>query len=106
MLPNWFTAEVPVRYSISQLAIVLTGPTPETARQHGLCPYSWKHYFDPRRFELSLCWVELLPLLPLALLISCGSFEAWSLRKLDTKRLSGFRGIGLYRLKLVSSCRS
>jgi hypothetical protein len=87
--------------SVRQLLFALSGP--EVLRHDGLCPGSWKHYFDPRRFDLSLCWVELLPLVPLSLLLLFGPFEAWSLRNLEIKRLSGFRGIGLYRLKLVSA---
>lgn len=87
-----------------QLLYALTGPT--AYRRDGLCPVSWKHYFDARRFDLSLCWVELLPLVPLAILLPFGAAEAWSLTKLEKKRLSGFRGLGLYRSKLVSFCSS
>lgn len=85
--------------SARQLLFALTGP--EAYRHDGLCPISWKHYFNPRRFDFSLCWVELLPLIPLAVLLPFGAAEAWSLRKLETKRLSGFRGLGLYHAKLV-----
>jgi hypothetical protein len=85
--------------SARQLLFALTGP--EVYRHDGLCPVSWKHYFNPKRFDLTLCWVELLPLVPLAILLPFGAAEAWSLRKLETKRLSGFRGLGLYRAKLV-----
>lgn len=68
----------------------------------GLCPESWKHILNYDRFDFTLCWIEILvPVIPLALLLLSGSIEAWSLRKLPAKRLSGFRGLGLYRLKLV-----
>lgn len=93
-------------YTLGQLAFVLTGPS---MLRHGgnsdggLCPSSWKHIFNYERFDLTLCYVELLPCLPLAILLVFGSIEAWSLRKLPVKRLSGWRGLGLYRLKLVSA---
>ena len=91
------------RYTLSQLAFVLTGP--ETLRRDGLCPVSWQYVFDKRRFDLALCWIELLPLLPLAILLLCGAVEAYGIRKLPSKRLSGWRGLGLYRLKLVRKTR-
>lgn len=87
-------------YSGRQLLFALTGP--ELYRHDGLCPSSWKHIFNKERFDFTLCWVELLPLVPLAILLPFGAVEAWSLRKLETKRLTGFRGLGLYRIKLVS----
>ena len=83
--------------SWSDLAFILTGPD----GSHGLCPYSWRQIFDKERFDLSLCWIDLFPLAPLAILLPFGAAEAWSLRKSDIKRLSGWRGLGLYRLKLV-----
>lgn len=87
--------------SLRQLAFILSGP--EMRGREGLCPHSWRQIFDSQRFDLSLCWIDLLPLLPLSLLLACGSWEAWSLRKAPVKRLSGWRGLGLYRLKLVSA---
>ncbi len=92
------------RMSLRQLAFVLTGPS---MLRHGnsdaLCPRGWKEIFDRSRFDLSVCYSEALVVLPLLVLLLCGSVEAWSLRKLPVKRLSGWRGLGLYRLKLVSS---
>ena len=88
--------------SLRQLAFVLTGPS---MLRHGnsdaLCPRGWKEIFDRSRFDLSVCYSELLVVIPLLILVLCGSVEAWSLRKLPVKRLSGWRGLGLYRLKLV-----
>ena len=88
-------------YDLRQLAFVLTGPS--ASSYDGLCPTSWKHLFNSKRFDLSLCWIDLLPLLPLSILLLIGSIEGWSLRKLPVKRLSdAWRGRSLYQLKLVS----
>ena len=109
-----------VHYGLAELVYVLSGPSDlqglhqdgslsmQQLQRHrhsesdALCPSNWKHLFSRQRFDLTLCYVELLPLIPLAILLLCGSFEAWSLRRLPQKRLSGFRGLGLYRIKLVS----
>lgn len=99
-------------FSFGQLPLVLTGPvgviTGAAQGYHlyadgsnGLCPSSWRHLFNRNRFDLNVCYEALLPLIPLAVLLLFGGAEAWSLRKLQRKRLSGWRGLGLYRLKLV-----